>query len=131
MLQVEIMQPINDSISSDSSFYSNESFYSDEDDFYYGMGGMYADVLQHAPPSREDYNGDPSRDRTAICLGKLILPVKASRATAPRACLTGWIQYLLQRFALLLLCSTACSCPEIAFEHKPHSLPPTRTALAS
>jgi hypothetical protein len=68
--------------SSDSSFYSDDSYYSDDDDdmLFYGMGGLYGGVQEHAPPSREDFNGDPARDRTAILLGELSVPVKASSA---------------------------------------------------
>ena len=80
--------------SSDSSFYSEDSYYSSDeepDELFFGMGGMYGDYLLHAPPSREDFLGDPARDRTAILLGELSLPVKASSASrhehARQACL--------------------------------------------
>ncbi|WIA30694.1 hypothetical protein OEZ86_000763 [Tetradesmus obliquus] len=73
---------MSNSTSTDSSFYSEEdddSFYSDDDDYMYGMGGMYGGPVQVGPPSREDYNADPSRDRTSIFLGELSLPVKACK----------------------------------------------------
>jgi hypothetical protein len=89
MLEGEIM-----SNSTDSSYYSNDSYYySDDDELFYGMGGMYGGVLEHAPPSPEDYNSDPSRDRSAILLGELHIPVKASGTGPQRACLTSLLQY--------------------------------------